>query len=396
MKIIYIANGNGLSDKVGGSLIRTINIAKRLEEKGCEIHFLTTIGGYKACKREGLTSVNYHILPASLWKKEETSMFDRFLSYIISTLASIFIIPRLPKVNVVYTDSDNFCDTIPAILYKLKHKAKWIAMTHHRIIVIKKDFKIFIITFISLKMQDFSYNLFKKYADKILILKTETGRMLKKILTSKGISPLKFEYTLNGVDMKFIESIPARQKIYDGCFLGGLRPNKGLYEIIPIWKNVCEMKKNAILILIGHIDPIYLKELKRQISKNKLERNIKIHGFVSDEKKKVEYLKSSKVFIFPSLEEGFGIAALEAMACGLPVVAWDLPVYREVFPKGMVKVPIGDVKKFADEVLRLLNDPELYEKMSNEAIETASKYDWDKIAEKELELFKKFTGADHE
>lgn len=396
MKIMYVANGNGLSDKVGGSLIRTINIAKRLKEKGWEVHLLTTIGGCKACRRKGLTGVNYHIIPTSLWKKEETSIFDRFLSYIVSTLASIFIIPRLPEVDVIYTDSDYFCDTIPATFYKLKYKSKWIAMTHHRISVIKNGFKSFVITLISSKMQGFSYNLFKKYADKILILKTEMGRIIKKLLTSKGASPLKFEYVLNGVDVKFIESVPARQKIYDGCFLGGLRPNKGLYEIVSIWKNVCRTKERAILILIGHIDPIYLKELKRQISKNKLERNVKIFGFVSDERKKVEYLKSSRVFIFPSYEEGFGIAVLEAMACGLPVVAWDLPVYHEVFPKGMVKVPVGDVKKFAEEVLRLLNDPELYVEMRNDAIETASKYDWDKIVEKELELFKKLTGADHE
>jgi glycosyltransferase involved in cell wall biosynthesis len=389
MKIMYIANGNGLSDKVGGSLIRTINMAKRLKEKGCEVYFLTTIGGYKACKRKGLTGVNYHILPASLWKKEETNMFDRFLSYIISTLASIFVIFRLPKVDIVYSDSDYFCDTIPAVLYKLRYKSKWIAITHHRISIIKNDFKSFVITLISSEMQTFSYNLFKKYADKILILKTGTGRMIKRLLTSKGISSSKFEYVLNGVDMRLIKSVPEKQKIYDGCFLGGLRPNKGLYEIVPIWRNVCEIKKDAKLILIGHIDPIYLKELKKNISENKLEQNIKILGFVDSERKKIEYLKSSKVFIFPSLEEGFGIAALEAMACGLPVVAWNLPVYREVFPKGMVRVPIGDIKKFADEVLRLLNDPELYEKMRSEATEMASKYDWNEIAKKELEFIKR-------
>lgn len=120
MKILYITNGNGLSDKIGGSLICTIDIAKRFQERNHKVHFLTTIGGYKACKREGLTGVNY---------------FDRFLSYIISTLASIFIIPRLPHVNMIYTDSDYLCGIISALLYKLKLKfmVRWVASVYHLI-----------------------------------------------------------------------------------------------------------------------------------------------------------------------------------------------------------------------------------------------------------------------
>jgi len=386
MKIMYIVNGNGLSDRIGGSLVRTINIAKRLRERGCEIYFLTTSGGYKACIREGLTGIKYYLLPASLWKREETSLFDRFLSYIISTLAFIFIVFKLPKVDVIYTDSDYPCDTIPATLYKLRYKAKWVAMTHHKFSVIKRDFKSLVITFISSKMQELSYYLFKKYADKILILRTPTGRFVERILTSRGISPSKFEYVLNGIDVKLIESIQSKHKIFDGCFLGGLRPNKGLHEIVPIWKNVCKIKKDATLIIIGHIDEVYLKELNKEISKNGLEHNIRILGFIGNEEKKIKYLKSSKVFVFPSYEEGFGIAVLEAMACGLPVVAWDLPVYRVVFPKGIVRVPLGDVERFANEVLRLLSDPELYEKTKYEALQVALRYNWDEIAKRELKL----------
>lgn len=71
------------------------------------------------------------------------------------------------------------------------------------------------------------------------------------------------------------------------------------------------------------------------------------------------FFRESKVFIHPSHEEGFGVAPLEAQACGLPVVAWNLPVYQEVFPKGMIKVEMGDIKRFADKVLDLLNNKKL-------------------------------------
>jgi UDP:flavonoid glycosyltransferase YjiC (YdhE family) len=70
MKTIFIANGNGLSDNPSESITRTINLAKKLEQKGHKVHFLTTIGGFIACKRAEL-DVDYYLLPASLWSKRE-------------------------------------------------------------------------------------------------------------------------------------------------------------------------------------------------------------------------------------------------------------------------------------------------------------------------------------
>ena len=98
---MFIVNGFGISDRISGSATRSIEIAKGLQRRGHEIHILTTIGGFKAYKKEKLNA-EYYILPsASIWKKEETSWVDRFLSYIISTIAFPIIISKLPKVEVI-------------------------------------------------------------------------------------------------------------------------------------------------------------------------------------------------------------------------------------------------------------------------------------------------------
>jgi len=72
-----------------------------------------------------------------------------------------------------------------------------------------------------------------------------------------------------------------------------------------------------------------------------------------------QVLKSSKIFILPSYNESWALVVCEAMACGLPVVAYDLPVFEEVYKKGMILIPIGDIDKFAGAILKLLYDIKL-------------------------------------
>ena len=99
-------------------------------------------------------------------------------------------------------------------------------------------------------------------------------------------------------------------------------------------------------------------------------------------------VKSSKVFVFPSHEEGWGIAICEAMACGLPVVAYDLPVYREIFKQGIATVPLKDFKRFSEEVINLLENYEERLILGKKARSQATLYDWDSVAARELSLMK--------
>ena len=75
------------------------------------------------------------------------------------------------------------------------------------------------------------------------------------------------------------------------------------------------------------------------------------------------------------------MAAAEAMACGLPVVGFDLPGYKYCYPKGICKVLIGDIEKFAQEVINLLTNEDSYNKLTKEAIEFSKNWDWDKKSE---------------
>ena len=80
-------------------------------------------------------------------------------------------------------------------------------------------------------------------------------------------------------------------------------------------------------------------------------------GYVNGEAKYAIY-RSARVFVHPTVFDNNGMVAAEALCSGLPVVMYDLPPLRHVYTTGCVKVPRGDKEQFAQEVARLLSDPD--------------------------------------
>ena len=112
-----------------------------------------------------------------------------------------------------------------------------------------------------------------------------------------------------------------------------------------------------------------------------------LYGPISDVKK--EYLSSS-VFILPSRFEGFGLVIIEAMACGVPVVAFDCENGpRSIIDNGKTGflIPPFDINVLAVEVMHLISDANLRKQIGANAQEAASKYDIDRIGQQWKHLF---------
>jgi glycosyltransferase involved in cell wall biosynthesis len=193
----------------------------------------------------------------------------------------------------------------------------------------------------------------------------------------------------NGVDIDFFKPI-AQNSLCNSenniAFIGRLVPEKRVDDII---------RMSAILIheyglkINVHIlgDGALKAELTERSRKLNTSTNISFHGYVS-ERKKAEILKSSKIFVLPSAREGFSIAALEAMASGLPVVAAK-PKYPEAWGVSEIvhngtnglTYNEGDVKSFSQAIYVLLTNEKLRRRLGSESLKVSEKYDWDKITE---------------
>jgi len=232
--------------------------------------------------------------------------------------------------------------------------------------------------------QEISLLIGKYFADLILTV----NKLSINYLISKKIAQNKIILVRNGIDLKYIQNLESNSSPLkynpDGVFLGRFHPQKGIFDLIEIWKKVVERNKNLRLVIIGEGSSSITERIRKYIKKNLLEKNVEMVGFL-EEAEKYSVLKKSRIFLFPSYLEGFGIVILEAMACGNVVIAFDLPVYKDIFNNVIVRVPIGEISEFADKVLAIFDSIDVQREYLSHYRNFLSKFDWDVIAEMELQ-----------
>jgi glycosyltransferase involved in cell wall biosynthesis len=200
----------------------------------------------------------------------------------------------------------------------------------------------------------------------------------KRFLNKRGLGSDRVIVVRGGVDLKLLRDVPQPSvRTYDAVFAGRLHPQKGVLELIDIWRLVCRKFPDARLALIGNGD--LEDKLHKRILSYGLDKSVEMLGFV-DGRRKIRIFKQSKIVLHPVIYDSGGMAPAEAMACGLPGVCFDLPVLRTYYPRGMIKVPRFNLEQFAEAIIRLLTDSKLYSRMSSEAIEATNSWDWDSKA----------------
>jgi glycosyltransferase involved in cell wall biosynthesis len=286
--------------------------------------------------------------------------------------SSLFRLKQHPE--VIIASSHLLYDVLPALILRKRKKSKLVVYIHH-IIGSFRTYGHGIWTSLSL-LNEKTGLLLSKNADLIFVVNDD----VKKTLISKGFQVDKIFVTGNGVERESIDSIKSNGSEFDGCFCGRLTAIKGVYDLLDIWKRVLEFFPQARLVIIGN-GPEYYK-LSRMAKNKGLEKSIILTGFISEEKK-FSTIKSSKIFISASYEEGWGIAVSEAMACGLAVVCYNLSAYK-IFGDAIIKVQRGNKEEVIQAIIDLLTDENKRVSLANKAKEVSKSLDWDNISTEEL------------
>lgn len=136
---------------------------------------------------------------------------------------------------------------------------------------------------------------------------------------------------------------------------------KGLDVLLAAWQQVCDDRPDRDLRLIILGTGSDAKAFQQRIDGMSLRGVLWLNQFIRDRAVIQQYLSAADVYAFPSRQEGFPVAPIEAMSCGLPVVAANAPGIPDILEggekSGGIIVPRGDISAFAIALGRLLDDP---------------------------------------
>lgn len=392
MEITFIVNGLGFSSgmPIGGADKRALEMAKYWRSEGVRTVFVTTDAGEEILRKWGLATEFLTVKHPSFWPKFlENNLLGRVLAYFYVILADFFSSFPLPTSHfqLIYPTSDMFFDLLPAVCLKWRQKkAKLVGIVHHDIPPpFKRPGNPFfnLLLFLS---QQVGFLLLKFFADLVLYPRTPEGESIKKSLQGYRVNKDKLADFCNGVNLTEINATPYQEKKYTACFLGSLRPSKGIFDLVPLWREVRRQLPAANLLVIGGGLARYQKELEGKIREAGLERAVILAGVIP-QPELYSSLKACRAILSPSYEEGWGIALLEGLACGLPAVAYDLPAYRP-FGAAVRRVEVGDWQVLAAELVKLLREPEFYRKQVSLGQALVQEYDWGKLAASELNILR--------
>ena len=176
-------------------------------------------------------------------------------------------------------------------------------------------------------------------------------------------------------------------------FVGTLEKRKNILGLLRAFVRLKQLTKKfqeLKLVLVGNQGYGFV-EISAYLDRHQLSDSIILTNYVREDELITLY-NLAELFVYPSLYEGFGIPLLEAMACGVPIIANDIPSTREVVNNAAVLVNSNDEETFARTMLKVLENKNLRDELIFKSVERVREFSWDINARKHLEAYKELLG----
>lgn len=199
-------------------------------------------------------------------------------------------------------------------------------------------------------------------------------------LIGRGISPERIHVIRCGIDHESYRP-PVREGTPEPVilYLGRLKKYKGIELAIDALPSVLKSVPNARYWIVGEGD--FRGSLERKIAAMGLQNQVQLLGY-RDGEEKLEILRKTRVLVYTSPKEGWGLSVIEANAMGIPAVASDAPGLRESVRDGETGylVPHGDIPALSRRLSELLSDAVTWGRMGQAGIRWAAEFNWDRMA----------------
>ncbi|MBV6452087.1 MAG: D-inositol 3-phosphate glycosyltransferase [Anaerolineales bacterium] len=219
----------------------------------------------------------------------------------------------------------------------------------------------------------------------------------KMVVIPPGVNVSRFYPIPSDEAKEFVGLKPDDRMI---LFVGRIEPLKGVDTLLEAM-SCLQMKESrpVHLAIIGGDPSASPEKMNAEMARLKnlcevlgLDQSVVFLG-VRDQDKLSYYYSAAEVVVMPSHYESFGMVALEAMACGTPVIASEVGGLAYLVRDGETgfTIPAEEPETLCEKLSWLLNDPDLHNSMSKRAVEYAQDYAWEKVAGQIVEVYKGFS-----
>lgn len=224
------------------------------------------------------------------------------------------------------------------------------------------------------------------YADHIITVSNLTRQT---VIEKYGISPDKVTTVHNAVEPMSEEimaiEMPRNPKEKVVTFLGRITMQKGPEYFVEVAAQVLRKTNNVRFVMAGSGD--MMNKMIRLAAERDIADKFQFTGFLRG-KQVYEMLKSSDVYMMPSVSEPFGISPLEAMQVGVPSIISKQSGCAEIL-NNVVKTDYWDVDAMADAVYSIITYPAMYNHMKEEGIREVNEIKWEYAGQKVIDIYRK-------
>jgi glycosyltransferase involved in cell wall biosynthesis len=168
-------------------------------------------------------------------------------------------------------------------------------------------------------------------------------------------------------------------------YVGVWRRYKNLAQLSRAFDQLKEQGLDIELVLAGEPDKFY-PEIEQEVRGIKNRQSLITPGRVSDEDLNLLY-NAATLFVLPSMMEGFGLTALEAAACGVPVACSDIPTLREVMGQGAVYFDPENLENTVDVLKGLVTNPKALEDLANLSLSRSKHFSWKEAGSQTIAVY---------
>lgn len=173
--------------------------------------------------------------------------------------------------------------------------------------------------------------------------------------------------------------------------LGSGDPRKNIAALIDAFVPVRAAVPACTLAVVSNYPPL-ARELAGRVSALGLASAVRFLTNVTNEELVALY-SCAEAFVHPSLEEGFGLPLLEAMACGAPVIAFDNSSIPEVAGDAAMLVPTGSIEALSQRIVEVLGDAGLRQRLAARGLERAAQFSWERCARETIAAYVRAVGG---